>query len=188
MAYKPDWFDDELKSFYGANLYGENRLRVVFGLEERDYQGQLKYINPDTSKAFTCWILERWAPPHFFGTPKAWNDKRWFYDDIHQKWADITGPYPSRGDYVMICPLTSDGSFLPLDSTMMQSIKRKIRDDEEFADLSPLGRNAMVSDIRGLQDRGREYRINKQQEFNKEDYLRGKYAIGEGVGYSFTPR
>lgn len=187
----PEWFSQELKSFRGKNFYGEPHLRVVWGGDERTFNGGHKYINPLTNKPLECFVLERFVGQGFFGSPEEWDSGRYLYDDIHQEWVDTKGPYPSRGMYITICPLmTKDGGYLPLDSTMMDAIKRKIYEDEAFAAASSMERDALALNRYLAQQKQQDSRLQTQQEKVREYYLNNWDRINRepARGYSITPR
>lgn len=187
----PDWFSQELKSFRGINLYGEPQLRVVWSSDARTFLGSHKYMNPLTNKPLECFVLERFVGQGFFGSPDEWESDRYFYDDIHQTWADTKGPYPSRGMYVMVTPLaTQSGEYLPLDSTMMDAVKRKIYEDEAFATASETRRGDAIARRYYDQQKIESDKTDRSQEYVREYFLTNWDRINRepSRGYSITPR
>jgi hypothetical protein len=43
------------------------------------------------------WILERWMPPHMWGTEDQWRQQK------SEDGTPMMGPFPKEGDYFMIC-------------------------------------------------------------------------------------
>lgn len=138
-----------------------------------------------------CWVLERWQPAGFFGLKEAWNKRGRFYDDIHEKWVDLNGPFPERGAYTMICPLLeNDGSPAKLDETTLTAIRRKVLDDEGFAELQGIERDFLVAAQHEQRDATRRSVADKRQEDIREYHLKNWDKINRSVtrGYSTTPR
>lgn len=55
-----------------------------------------------------CWHLEMWRPPEEYGSPEEWH--KMGEEVIQGLTIDTSGPYPTRGEYELCYPLTSDGS------------------------------------------------------------------------------
>lgn len=186
----PAWFERQLTDFRGKSLYGEPILRVVFGANERDFAGRYKYINP-TGGPMERWVLERWQSAGFFGSRQAWEDSDRFYDDVTQKTVNLKGPFPERGAYTMVCPITGNsGEFVPLDETVMTGIKEKVRNDELFASLSVAERNALVAAKDDRETAARTYETERKQDFIREYHVRNwdKENRSHTTAYNITPR
>lgn len=56
-----------------------------------------------------CWFLECWRPPEEYGTPGTW--AKLGEEVVGCSTVDTAGPFPSRGEYELCYPLTSNGSF-----------------------------------------------------------------------------
>lgn len=80
---------------FGLNPFGGNLYRIVLADSRReitcgDWKGAgvpyaewtLKY---PAYKDKGIWVMEKWEPGEYFGSP--------------EKWPDVNGPYPARGDY-----------------------------------------------------------------------------------------
>lgn len=186
----PDYFNLGLLNIAGRNIFGEPNLRVVWGEDARKFNGHIKYIDPITGRPMTCWVLERWMPPGFFGGKEAWEKDRWFYDDVHQQWVDLKGEYPTRGMHVMIHPLTRNGSYIPLDHAMLNIIKGLIRSDEEFASKSHWERDRLIRQSWDAEDAQTKIETQKAQNDLREYHLRNWDQINRSArkGYSITPR
>lgn len=191
MPIQPDWFKKQLDDFRGGNIYGTPVLRVVWGAEQRDHNGKLKYIDPSTNKPMERWILERWQPAGFFGSRKDWEDTNSFYDDIKQTYVNLKGAFPERGAYVMICPIVgNEGQYVPLDETALQAIKLKVRQDEQFAEMQGIERDALVLADHQQQQNAQEAVADKRQEYIREYALKNwdKENRSTSRAYNFTPR
>jgi hypothetical protein len=75
-----------------------------------------------------CWHLEMWRPPEEYGSPEAWG--KLGEEVIGCQTVDTAGPYPSRGEYELCYPLTSDGTShgtpIPLVAAVVEEIVRMI--------------------------------------------------------------
>ena len=186
MPYKPDWWDNDLKSLAGTNYFGENVLRVVFGPDERDHNGRLKYVDPQKGGPMECWVLERWQPPTFFGSREEWDENRYFYDDVSQSWVDLKGPFPARGKYTMNLPLTKDGTFLPLDENLMLLIKKQIYRDWEFAESTEEERNEAVAKQHEMLQKDKSNEVEKEQDDIREYHLKNWDKIGRSMNKAYS--
>ena len=78
---------------FGLNPYGENLYRIVFAPSRRSLAGDASGFRwvPTYRAIGTKWVLERWHDPWKFSqcTKEAWD----------RQFAQILGPYPSRGEY-----------------------------------------------------------------------------------------
>ena len=186
MPYKPDWWDGELKNLCGTNYFGENILRVVFGPDERDHNGRMKYIDPQKGGPMECWVLERWQPPTFFGDPEQWDEGRYFQDDVSQTWVDLKGPFPLRGKYTMTLPLTKDGSFLPLDENLMLLIRKQMARDRDFAESTEAERNEAVKKQQEILQKEKSDEVEKEQENIREYHLKNWDKIGRSMNKAYS--
>lgn len=186
MPEVPKWFEQKMSSRFGTTLDGRPKRKVVFGATERDIHGNFKYINPMTNKPWECWVLVSYAEPEFFGDPNKWESR--FYDDVHQKWIDR--PFPYRGDYIFICPVSDDGSLLPLTEDVFQSICRKVRADEQFHEMNGEQRSDYVHFL-DHQRQVREQQASDDKAAARDEYYKTNWdRINAGTtrGYSTTPR
>lgn len=152
----PDtWFSSWLSDFRGGVSKDCPRYRVVWGPAEHTHLGQQKYLSPNGG-ILKCWILEKWMPPEFFGSKEEWNKERFFYDDINTKWVDVKGEYPARGAYVMILPLTENGSFIPLSTQLQEEVALRIRANERFANMSASERDYSIRDNHAREELAKE--------------------------------
>lgn len=55
-----------------------------------------------------CWHLEMWRPPEEYGSPEQWGKAG--EEVVGCMTIDTAGEYPSRGEYELCYPLTSDGT------------------------------------------------------------------------------
>jgi hypothetical protein len=76
-----------------------------------------------------CWHLEMWRPPEEYGTPEEW--RKHGEEVIQGLTVDTSGPYPSRREYELCYPLTSDGTSqgetIPLVMDVVADIVRMIK-------------------------------------------------------------
>jgi hypothetical protein len=103
----PKEYQVRLTKIGGLNRYGDPNFRVVWsdnryelagGMWEdpstktavAEYRHQVKYDLPQPK-----WILERWLPPEFYGTPQSW-----YWENLcPYSGLSLLGPYPYKGDY-----------------------------------------------------------------------------------------
>jgi hypothetical protein len=119
------------------NLYGDPVFRAVWSQDVlhyaagwwNDYDRATGAIVRRVFEArkvpkYQCaarWIIERWMPPEFFGTPELWEQATVEYSAQHNMAVLELGPYPSRGDYVLLWKCEdADGNFLELTPTLAQ--------------------------------------------------------------------
>lgn len=55
-----------------------------------------------------CWHLEKWCPPEMYGTPETWGKAG--QEVVGDYTIDTAGPFPTRGEYELVMPLTVDGT------------------------------------------------------------------------------
>lgn len=132
---QPSWFRARMDALLGRTLDGRPKLRVVWGCDAKGFPNvdaeEPKYVHPDDpEQGWDCWILEQWVEPSFFGDPDSWEKNRWGWIDGRR--VELTAPYPSRGEYVFIMPLsTSAGEPLPLNeevSAFVASLVKTLHD------------------------------------------------------------
>lgn len=185
----PDWFEKAITDFRGKNIYGSPLLRVVWGPDQRDFKGRYKYLNPEGGP-MECWVLERHQPAGFFGSRERWEKSDSFYDDAKQEWINLKGPFPERGEYVMVCPLWDNGKFIPLTESVLIGIRQKVRADEAFAEMQDFERNRAIEEKQKREQGAIQYDQDERQGHIREYYLKNWDKINRtGTGaYSFTPR
>jgi hypothetical protein len=126
---KPTFFDASLRMIGGDNPLGQSYLRVVWGWDARLFRNEdpnaLAYPGPFLDR----WILEKWLPAEFFGTPEEWEKCRYF-QSADGKRIDSLGPYPRQGRYGMVMPLvaaglsgTTEGDFIPLGEEVLTFVE-----------------------------------------------------------------
>jgi hypothetical protein len=174
----PDSYKQRLLAFGGKNSYGrplwrivraEHRTHVCGGTFHEGKDGgtfeflpngkfTISSLNPGHVTSgeqevtmYTCgpgWILERWLPPHVWGTREDWNSQK--ADDGSR----LFGEYPSEGDYWML-----DG---PYDDLPPMSFLEKTIEVYEYC------RNNQNQSFEALFARG----IAKEKARAEEKYLR----------------
>jgi hypothetical protein len=113
----------------GRNPFNEPNLKVSWGWDLRTFRNgnpeALKYPGPGLER----WILEKWTPPSFFGSPKDWEKHRYFRSPSGKK-IDALGEYPHRGMYTLaqiLCAAglhgTKPGDYIPLSSDVLLYIE-----------------------------------------------------------------
>lgn len=66
------------------------------------------------------WLMEKWHPPEFFGTPEMWEEVTAQYSSQHGREFEL-GPYPREGDYVFLWKCDDvNGKYLDLTPTLAQ--------------------------------------------------------------------
>jgi hypothetical protein len=157
----PENVKDELLLAGGVNRFGEPNYRIVWGYDRivpiygewqewERYQGTLtdKFTGHSETRQFVklkssvietrllpkylpgnCWHLESWRPPEEYGTPEEWT--KIGEEVIGSLTIDTSGPYPERGEYELIYPLTHDGTSrgtpIPLVADAIAEIVRLIQ-------------------------------------------------------------
>src|SRR5690242_720910 len=128
----PTWAAREMEIFGGYNAYAQPNYRFQWGMDARGFLNgdpfAMKYGNPnDTTLGYACWMLERWATPEFFNL-KNWTDLRYGEDTAGTgKQIDYLGPFPSRGEYILVAPLIDDdGAMLPITEALMIELKERL--------------------------------------------------------------
>lgn len=117
------------------NLYGETTYRAIWSQDVQhwacgwwsDYDDQGILIRHVFEPRYVPkyhfaprWIMEKWHPPEFFGTPEQWEQITAQYSAQHGKILEL-GPYPSEGAYVFLWKCEDvDGKYLELTPTMAQ--------------------------------------------------------------------
>lgn len=96
----------------------------------------MKYMNPrDSSLGWACFILERFSDVGFYDKAE-WERERFGPDEAGtMQRIDYLGPYPSRGEYMMIAPLIDDTDgtgdagtmeMIPLSNGLLEEIKARV--------------------------------------------------------------
>lgn len=119
---KPPYFDASLLLIGGKNPLGKPMLRVDWGWDIRMFRNgnaeALAYPGPFLNR----WILQKWLPPEFFGSPKQWEERRWKKTGDGGK-VDLLGEFPRKGRYGMVMPLTTaQGDYIPLGNEVLTFI------------------------------------------------------------------
>lgn len=125
----------------GTNRFDEPNFRVVWG---RDRIVPIHGFWDDTGTVETrfepkylpdeCWHLEMWRAPEEYGTPETWKEAG---KEVSAGWTvDTAGPFPSRGEYELVFPFTSDmsanGTPIPLEPSVCEWIINLIRNSRNF--------------------------------------------------------
>lgn len=95
---KPAFFDTSLRHIGGDNPLGEPFLRVSWGWDAKVFRNENPNALAYPGMFLNRWILEKWLPPEFFGTPEEWEKSRYFMSADGKK-IDSLGPYPRQGRY-----------------------------------------------------------------------------------------
>jgi len=169
----------------GVNRYGEPRFRVVWGYDRivpitGNWENWEEEIVPDlhpmarpgaTRKIIrlissivetrhvpkylpgNCWFLECWRPPQEYGTPESWRklgEEVWNGQTV-----DTAGPFPERGEYELVMPLTHNGLYngtpIPLNGMTVMMIVEMIRKSKE--DFTPAQRKAAIEQAAAYKDK-----------------------------------
>jgi hypothetical protein len=129
---QPSWFRARMDALLGRTLDGRPKLRVVWGCDAVGFPNadpdEPKYVNPDDpEQGWDCWILEQFVGPEFFGDPDTWERGRWGWSEEGRR-VELMAPYPSRGEYVFIMPLSSpSGEPLPLNDEVADFVASLVR-------------------------------------------------------------
>lgn len=82
-----------------------------------------------------CWHLEHWQSPESYGSPETWG--KLGQEVIGCMTVDTAGPYPSRGDWELVFPMTSDGSPqgqpIPLEASCVEAIIAMLQKSKDFS-------------------------------------------------------
>lgn len=161
----PKWVTEEITLAGGENRFGDPLFRIVWGWDRivpftgewqefEHLQATLtdkftgisetrEFIRLKESKIETrmqpkylpanAWHLEMWRPPEEYGTPETWRKAG---EEVSQGLTvDTAGEFPSRGEYELVYPLTSDwtsnGKFIPLEPAVVAEICGQIKRDRE---------------------------------------------------------
>ncbi len=109
-------------------------MRVAWGMDLHTYMNgdpqAMKYPNPnDNYLGWACFMFERWAAPEFFHE-NNWNAQR-FGDGV-----DLLGPFPRRGDYILVAPLmTDDYEPLDLSSALLAELNQRVQGGSQTKDV-----------------------------------------------------
>lgn len=130
----------------GANRFGEPNFRAIWS-EDRlahvggtwhDYDNNGNLIRTidevrKVPKYFAIrerWIVEKWYPPEYFGSPETWfrTTKKW---NEEGNLAQLGG-YPERGDYQHCCTIEdADGNFVQLTAGLAEEIVYLVKAKQE---------------------------------------------------------
>jgi len=82
-----------------------------------------------------CFFLEKWCPPEMYGSPETWG--KLGEEVVGSMTVDTAGPFPSRGEYELVFPLTSDhtplGTPIPLYGAVIEMIVGVIQQGRNFS-------------------------------------------------------
>lgn len=106
-----------------------------------------------------CWHLEMWRTAEEYGSPEEWSK---LGEEVLQGMTiDTSGPYPSRGEYELCYPLTSDGTShgvpIMLYADVVSDIVRMIKSGRERFSLQQ--RRAAIEQRERLKEEGLTKRI-----------------------------
>lgn len=88
----------------------------------------IAYPNPnDPELGWACWMFQRWAEPAFFDQ-QQWELHRYGVNVTGEAgFIDYLGPFPNRGDYIMLAPLiTEDYGFIPLSRQLLDELVSRV--------------------------------------------------------------
>lgn len=102
----PPELQDYLTKLGGKNPFGEPNFRLVWGYSRLSWLGgkwengaiELREV-PKYFFALNRWIIERWFPAEFFGSPESWKIATDVYEEGCPSPIPGLGPYPERGDW-----------------------------------------------------------------------------------------
>lgn len=152
----PEHIAEALRVAGGENRFGEPNFRVVWGYDRivpihgqweewGNYQATLKdkHTGYSETRHFSklektvietrhvpkylpgnCWHLEMWRPPEEYGSPEEWS--KLGEEVIKGLTIDTSGPFPSRGEYELCYPLTSDGTSRGTPVILVESVVEEI--------------------------------------------------------------
>ena len=142
----------QILSKYGQNLLGENILRLVW-LPSRCYwvggywevENEFGYkLMPKYGVKNERWAIEKWMPPHTYGSPQVWEQQTLSAEGFYQ-----VGPFPAHGEYesaAVFSVASGPSGFVPLEpgtvdlqarlihngrTRSIWDIRTSIRSDEE---------------------------------------------------------
>jgi len=128
----PAWWTSGLAAKLGRNRFNQPNYRVEWGMDARGFlngdPNAILYQNPnDPDLGWACWMFQRWAEPSFFDKPE-WEQHRYGVNVTGEAgFIDYLGPFPSRGDYIMIAPLiTEDYGFIPLSQQLLDELVSRV--------------------------------------------------------------
>ncbi len=134
-----DWgVEDTIKALSPTNLYNEPIFRAIWSADRMHWASGWWNDYDSTSgillrRVFEArhvpkyqmaarWVVERWMPPSFFGTPEMWNQATAEYEAQHGLLLEL-GPYPHEGDYVHIWTCEDlQGNYMELTSTIIADV------------------------------------------------------------------
>jgi hypothetical protein len=156
----------------GENLYGQPMYRVVWGWDrqawlcgafeehDKDQAGVFSYIRtvyenrliPKYGNFYERWLLEKWMPPEFYGSPQAWRETHTVFEG-GRDWLEL-GPYPAQGDYELSFPIQApDGGFLDLTPGVVEHLVKAIEYSRRLVDQNRYAAAAALRNRHTLADK-----------------------------------
>ena len=189
----PDYVKKAVTQIGGLNFYGEPKLKIVWGMDERTFRRgnpeAIKYRGPHSPRlGLDRWILEVYREASFYGTRDDWQLKRYMFDAAGNR-VDLLGDYPYRGVYVMSAPIChpTTGEFLPLNEQVVDWIKS----EHQKQTLRPFNIYSTLAGLRELEERTAQDEQAEMDEADREaDILTDYYnthwhALNQERAYSF---
>lgn len=143
----------------GLNRYGEPNYRAVWGQSRLDWIGG-KWEDFDDNGTCTrsvievrhvpkyaCdrWIIERWMPAEFYGSPEAWEMQT--FETVDGLPVPALGPYPSRGDYELAFKLEDRlGRFVQLTPFIARAFIARLETSRESSKISRTERRSLAEE------------------------------------------
>lgn len=79
----PSEFQDRITRMFGVNQFGDPYFKIVWGQTEkirlgnRWSNGRISYRDRSLCNDMPCWVILRWKPPSFYGSPAAYYANSW---------------------------------------------------------------------------------------------------------------
>jgi hypothetical protein len=133
-----DWEETEVPDLHPLAKPGAMRKQITLKSSVVETRMVPKYLPGN------CWFLECWRPPEEYGTPESWRKAG---EEVNGGMTvDTAGPFPSRGEYELVMPLTDTGTYqgepMPLSTMVVSLIVQLIRKSKE--DFTPSQRKAAI--------------------------------------------